>query len=484
MRKFKKKKHKFENIAQLRVEEMAAEGKCIARHENLVVFISDVAPGDVVDVRVTKKRKNYLEAVPVHFHERSELRVQPFCEHFGVCGGCKWQHISYDTQLFYKQKQVNDNIERIGKIKGHQMLPILPSDRISYYRNKLEFTFSDNAWLTKEQIDSGEAFERRALGFHVPLRFDKIVDIKHCYLQPSPSNEIRLAVRDYALAHDLAFINLVKQEGFLRNLIIRTANTGDLMVILQVFQENREQLLPLLDHLIAQFPQITSLHYVVNNKGNETFHDLDVVCYHGEPYIHEQMEGLRFRVGPKSFYQTNSEQAYNLYKLTREFALLKGTETVYDLYTGAGTIANFVARSAAQVVGVEYVASAIEDAKINSQINDITNTHFYAGDMKDVLTDELFARHGRPEVIITDPPRAGMHPDVVTKLLEVKADRIVYVSCNPATQARDLEALSELYDVVKIQPVDMFPQTYHVESVARLTLRDASIPLPTQEEEV
>ncbi|MFD1754640.1 23S rRNA (uracil(1939)-C(5))-methyltransferase RlmD [Rufibacter sediminis] len=471
MRKFKKKKHKYEVIPQLRVEEMAAEGKCISRHDNLVVFISDVAPGDVVDVRVTKKRKNYLEAVPVHFHAYSEMRTQPFCEHFGVCGGCKWQHIPYDTQLFFKQKQVNDNIERIGKITGHEMLPILPSDRVSFYRNKLEFTFSDNAWLTKEQIDSGEELERRALGFHIPLRFDKIVDLRHCYLQPAPSNEIRLAVKEYALEHNLPFFDLVKQEGFLRNLIIRTANTGDLMVIVQVFQDRMDWLQPLLDYLLQQFPQITSLQYVVNSKGNETFHDLEVVCYHGEPYIHEQMEGLRFRVGPKSFYQTNSEQAYNLYKLTREFALLNGTETVYDLYTGAGTIANFVARSAAQVVGIEYVASAIEDAKINSQINDVTNTHFYAGDMKDVLTDELFARHGRPDVIITDPPRAGMHPDVIKKLLEVKANRIVYVSCNPSTQARDLEMLAELYDVVKIQPVDMFPQTYHVESVALLTLR-------------
>ncbi|KAA3436708.1 23S rRNA (uracil(1939)-C(5))-methyltransferase RlmD [Rufibacter hautae] len=471
MRRHKKRKSKYNILPQLRVEEMAAEGKCLARYENLVVFISDVAPGDVVDVRVTKEKKNFLEAVPVHFHEYSEMRTQPFCEHFGVCGGCKWQHIPYDTQLFFKQKQVNDNIERIGKVRGHEMLPILPSDRVSFYRNKLEFTFSDNAWLTKEQIDSGVELERRALGFHVPLRFDKIVDIQHCYLQPAPSNDIRLAVKKYALEHNLAFINLVKQEGFLRNLIIRTANTGDLMVILQVFEDRFDLLQPLLDHLLAEFPQITSLHYVVNNKGNETFHDLEVVCYHGEPYIHEQMEGLRFRVGPKSFYQTNSEQAYNLYKLTREFALLNGHEIVYDLYTGAGTIANFVARSAAQVVGIEYVASAIEDAKINSQINDITNTHFYAGDMKDVLTHDLFAKHGRPDVIITDPPRAGMHPDVVARLLEVKASRIVYVSCNPSTQARDLEMLSELYDVVKIQPVDMFPQTYHVESVALLTLR-------------
>ncbi len=458
---------------------MAAEGKCLARHENLVVFISGVAPGDVVDVRVTKDKKNFLEAVPVHFHAYSDLRVEPFCEHFNVCGGCKWQHISYDTQLFFKQKQVNDNMERIGKLTGHQMLPIIPSERISFYRNKLEFTFSDNAWLTKEQIDSGLELERRALGFHMPQRFDKIVDLRHCYLQPAPSNDIRLAVRAYALEHNLPFINLIKQQGFLRNLIIRTANTGDLMVIVQVFEDNLALLQPLLDFLVQKFPEITSLQYVVNSKGNETFHDLEVVCYHGEPYMHEQMEGLRFRVGPKSFYQTNSEQAYLLYQLTREFAQLNGTETVYDLYTGAGTIANFVARSCAQVVGIEYVESAIEDAKINSQINNITNTHFYAGDMREVLSDELFERHGRPDVIITDPPRAGMHPDVVAKLLEVKAPRIVYVSCNPGTQARDLEMLSELYEVVKIQPVDMFPQTYHVESVALLMLK-TSPPAPLQ----
>nr|WP_262896460.1 23S rRNA (uracil(1939)-C(5))-methyltransferase RlmD [Adhaeribacter terrigena] len=455
-------------IPQVRIEEMVAEGKCLVRYQNLVVFVKDVAPGDVVDLQVTKKRKSYLEAKAVKFHEYSDVRVQPFCEHFGVCGGCKWQHIGYETQLFYKQKQVKDNLERIGKVATADMLPILPSDQLSYYRNKLEFTFSNNRWLTYEQIKSGAEFDRNALGFHIAQRFDKIIDVQHCYLQPSPSNEIRLAVSEYARVNNLVFFDLIRMEGFLRNLIIRTANTGELMVIVQLGREEEENRIALLNFLLEKFPQITSLHYVINTKGNETFHDLDVVCYHGAPYIHESMEGLRFRVGPKSFYQTNSTQAYELYKLTREFADLTGKENVYDLYTGAGTIANFVARQAKQVIGVEYVPSAIEDAKINSEINAITNTHFYAGDMKDVLNDELFAKHGRPDVIITDPPRAGMHPDVIKMLLEVHAPKIVYVSCNPATQARDVEMLSEKYTVTKIQPVDMFPQTHHVENIVQL----------------
>ncbi|MFC5271912.1 23S rRNA (uracil(1939)-C(5))-methyltransferase RlmD [Adhaeribacter terreus] len=462
------KKKKFELIPQVRIEEMVAEGKCLVRYQNLVVFVKDVAPGDVVDLQVTKKRKSYLEAKAVKFYEYSDVRVEPFCEHFGVCGGCKWQHIGYETQLFYKQKQVKDNLERIGKVSTSEMLPILPSDQLSYYRNKLEFTFSNNRWLTYEQIKSGEEFDRNALGFHIAQRFDKIIDVQHCYLQPAPSNEIRLAVAAYARENGLVHFDLLRMEGFLRNLIIRTANTGELMVIVQLGREEAENRIALLDFLLQKFPQITSLHYVINSKGNETFHDLDVVCYHGLPYIHESMEGLRFRVGPKSFYQTNSAQAYELYKLTREFADLTGKENVYDLYTGAGTIANFVARQAKQVIGVEYVPSAIEDAKINSEINEITNTHFYAGDMKDVLNDELFAKHGRPDVIITDPPRAGMHPDVIKMLLDVQAPKIVYVSCNPATQARDVEMLSEKYTVTKIQPVDMFPQTHHVENIVQL----------------
>ena len=470
MRKQKNKKQ-FEIIKNIRIEEMAAEGKCLARHENLVIFVTGVAPGDVVDLKVTKQKKNFLEASPIHFHTYSELRVEPFCEHFGVCGGCKWQHIGYDTQLFYKQKQVKDNLERIGKIGSKPIIPIKASDKTAYYRNKLEYTFSNNSWLTTAQIQSGQEYDRNALGFHIPARFDKILDIKHCYLQPDPSNNIRLSVRQYAKLHNLVFFDMVKMEGFLRNLIIRTANTGDVMVIVQVYHDDRPALLGLLEHLKNNFPGITSLQYVINGKGNETFHDLDVVCFHGEPYIHEEMEGLRFRVGPKSFYQTNSDQAYELYKITRDFAGLTGTEVVYDLYTGAGTIANFVARQAQEVIGVEYVASAIEDAKLNSRINNIPNTKFYAGDMREVLNEAFIQEHGQPDVIITDPPRAGMHPDVVEKLNQLRANRIVYVSCNPATQARDLEALAPNYEVVKIQPVDMFPQTHHVENVVLLELK-------------
>jgi 23S rRNA (uracil1939-C5)-methyltransferase len=449
---------------------MVAEGKCLVRHDNLVIFVTGVAPGDVVDLRITKAKKSFLEAVPTRFHKYSDLRVEPFCQHFGTCGGCKWQHLGYDTQLQYKQQQVEDTLQRIGKVEMPPVAPIQHSPARTYYRNKLEYTFSHNGWLTNEQIQSGAEIERRVLGFHTPARFDKIIDVQHCWLQPEPSNEIRLAVRNYAHEHDLPFNNLVTQEGFLRNLIIRTANTGDLMVILQCYYHH-DALVPLLDYLHAKFPQITSLNYVLNNKGNETFHDLEVVCYKGEPHIHEEMEGLRFRVGPKSFYQTNSEGAYNLYKIARDFAQLTGNELVYDLYTGAGTIANFVARQASKVIGVEYVEQAVQDAYVNSEINNITNTAFFAGDMKDVLTAEFTAQHGRPDVIITDPPRAGMHPDVVQRLLEIRAPRIVYVSCNPATQARDLELLDSAYRVTRVQPVDMFPHTHHVENVVALELR-------------
>ncbi|MHC2992375.1 RNA methyltransferase [Pontibacter sp. HJ8] len=470
MRKTKKKTN-FEILENIRIEEMVAEGKCLARHENMVVFVGGVAPGDVVDLRITRKKKSFMEAEAVRFHAYSDVRVQPFCEHFGTCGGCKWQHIGYDTQLYYKQKQVQDNLERIGKVALPAIDPILGSAKDKFYRNKLEFTFSNYGWLTNEQIKSGEEHERRALGFHMPGRFDKILDIRNCYLQPEPSNSIRLAVRDYARANDLVFFDKLRMTGWLRNLIVRTANTGELMVILQVYHEDPEALTGILEHLATTFPEITSLQYVVNGKGNETYHDLEVVCYKGLPYIHEEMEGIRFRVGPKSFYQTNGDQAYELYKLTRDLAGLTGNELVYDLYTGAGTIANFVARQCREVIGIEYVPSAIEDAKINSQINDITNTTFYAGDMKDILSDELVARHGRPDVVITDPPRAGMDEKVVAKLLQVHPNRIVYVSCNPATQARDLEMLSERYDVTRVQPVDMFPQTHHVENIVLLTAK-------------
>ncbi len=473
----KKKRVFWPPILNVDITAMAAEGRCVARHEGQVIFVSGVAPGDRVDLRITKAQKNYLEAVPTAFHQFSEERVEPFCQHFGVCGGCKWQHIAYDAQLRHKQQQVEDALRRIGKVVDlPPILPILPSEQTRYYRNKLEFSASPNAWLTAEQIASGETFDRRVLGFHAPGRFDKIVDIEHCHHQPDPSNALRLRVREFAREANMSFYDAVSQRGWLRSLIIRTAETtGETMVIVQVqtpvAPESPADLDNLLAMLQAEFPAITSLHYVINDKGNDTFHDLDVVTVKGPGYIHEQMENLVFRVGPKSFYQTNARQALRLYQLTRELAQLTPNDLVYDLYTGAGTIANFVARQARHVVGVEYVEQSILDARINSQINHIANTTFYAGDMKDVLTADLLARHGAPDVVITDPPRAGMHPDVVARLLEAAPRRIVYVSCNPATQARDLELLGADYRVSVVQPVDMFPHTYHVENVAVLERR-------------
>jgi len=461
-----------ELLRNVTIQDMVAEGKCLVRVENLVIFVSQVAPGDVVDLRVTRAKKAFLEAVPVKFHVYSELRTTPFCQHFGTCGGCKWQHLTYDAQLRYKQQQVMDQLTRIGKVALPEIPFILASPQRTYYRNKLEYTFSDNGWLTAEQItDDTQAFDRHVLGFHTPARFDKIIDVQHCHLQAEPSNEIRLFVRDYGRRHGLEFGNLVRQTGSLRNLIIRTAqSTGEIMVILQCYRPH-ESIEPLLDALYAKFPGITSLNYVLNDKGNETFHDLEVVCYRGKPYIEEAMENLRFRIGPKSFYQTNSEGAHQLYQVARDFAGLRGDELVYDLYTGAGTIASFVAHQARRVIGVEYVAQAVADAHVNAEINHITNMEFYAGDMKDILTAEFTARHGRPDVLITDPPRAGMHPDVVARLLELRAPRIVYISCNPATQARDLELLDVAYKVTRVQPVDMFPHTHHVENVVALELK-------------
>jgi len=461
-----------EALLNVEIQDMVAEGKCLVRIHNLVVFVNNAAPGDVVDLRITKAKKNYLEATPTVFHKYSELRTTPFCQHFGTCGGCKWQHLSYDAQLRAKQQQVEDALRRIGKVELPEVPAILPSPARTYYRNKLEYTFSYLGWLTGEQIqDDTRQYERRVLGFHTPGRFDKIIDVEHCWLQPEPSNEIRLFVRDYAREQALRFNNIEKQTGLLRNLIIRTAqSTGQTMVILQCYHQH-EAIEPLLDALYAEFPGITSLNYVLNDKGNETFHDLEVINYRGQPFIEEEIEGLRFRIGPKSFYQTNSEGAFNLYKIARDFAAIKPTDLVYDLYTGAGTIANFVARQARRVVGVEYVEQAVLDARVNSQINGITNTGFFAGDMKDMLTADFTAQHGQPDVIITDPPRAGMHEDVVKRLAELRAPRLVYISCNPATQARDLEMLDAVYRVTRVQPVDMFPHTHHVENVVLLELR-------------
>ncbi|MGV3764040.1 23S rRNA (uracil(1939)-C(5))-methyltransferase RlmD [Parapedobacter sp.] len=457
-------------LADVSIVDIAEGGKGVAKVDDLVVFVDKAIPGDVVDVELTRKKKNFAEARVRHIKESSAHRITPFCGHFGVCGGCKWQHMDYPAQLTYKQKGVDEALTRLGKVDTSMMEAILPAPQARYYRNKLEYTFSNKRWLT-DIDDAHESLEMRALGFHVPSRFDKILDIEHCYLQQDPSNAIRNGLRSYALQHDISFYDLRQHEGALRNLIIRTASTGELMVIVVFAYTDDETIQATMAFLQSEFPTITSLLYVVNQKKNDTIFDQDIHLYAGRDHIFEEMEGLRFKVGAKSFYQTNSAQAYELYKITRDFAGLEGWERVYDLYTGAGTIANFVARHAAEVIGVEYVPSAIEDAKINSMINGIQNTKFYAGDMKDVLTADFVATNGKPDVVIVDPPRAGMHPDVVARLLEMAAPKLVYVSCNAATQARDLALLAERYAVRRIRPVDMFPHTQHVENVVLLALK-------------
>lgn len=462
-------------LTAIKIDSIAAEGKCVARDEGRVIFVSGVAPGDVVDLKVIRKKKSFLEAIPVAFHSYSELRENPFCSHFGTCGGCKWQHISYPHQLRYKQQQVVDSLERIARVPLPPVSPILGNKKTTYYRNKLEYTFSDKRWLTQDEIRSGEDLERRALGFHIPGRFDKILDIDHCYLQAEPSNAIRLSLKDFCRKENIPFFDLLHQTGYLRNLIIRTTSTGELMVILQVAADRKEWLNPILQHLTSEFPGITSLNYVINSKKNETFNDLEVVCASGRPYIIEEMPypharrpPLRFRIGPKSFYQTNSEQAAVLYARVLEMAGLTGKERLYDLYTGTGTIACFLASEAAEVIGLEYVEAAVEDARVNAAENHLTNLQFFAGDMKDLLTPAFIDSHGRPDVVITDPPRAGMHEDVIRVLLAAAPDRIIYVSCNPATQARDVALLSEKYRLTAVQPVDMFPHTHHVENIVCL----------------
>jgi 23S rRNA (uracil1939-C5)-methyltransferase len=453
------------------IEELGAEGKCVSRYNNIVVFSEKTVPGDIVDLKVTHfKKKKFGEAKIEKIISPSPNRVEPKCQHFGLCGGCKLQHIDYSTQLIFKQKQVKDNLERLGKITIPEIQTIIGSSKIYEYRNKLDYTFSNKRWLLEEEMNQ-EHDTLHGLGFHLPGKFDRVLDIQKCHLQPEPSNSIRLEVKDYALKHGLTFYNVRAHEGFLRNLIIRTTNTNEVMVLLQFGYEEKKDIQNLLSHLVSTFPQITSVVYFINTKKNDTYSDLEVHTFHGPAYIQEEMEGLTFRVGPKSFYQTNSDQAYVLYKATRDVAGLTGKEVVYDLYTGTGTIANFIAKYAKQVIGIEYVADAIEDAKVNSKINNITNTLFYAGDMKDVLNKEFIEQHARPDVIITDPPRAGMHEDVVNTLLFIGAPKIVYVSCNPATQARDLSMLDSDYEVTKIQPVDMFPHTAHVENVVLLTKR-------------
>ena len=456
-------------IENVEIVDVAAEGKSLARVDDMVVFVPFGAPGDIVDLKLDKKRKSYGEAHIVAMKKPSEIRVEPFCQHFGVCGGCKWQHIPYEYQLKYKRQQVVDALERIAKVDLPEVMPAMGSANTTHYRNKLEFTFSNKCWLTFEELNSGKEFpDRNALGFHIPGAFDKVLDIKKCWLQEDVSNEIRLFLRGYAIEKGYSFYDLRAQEGLMRTIMIRTTSTGEIMLIVVFGAPEEEAIADVMQALKSKFPQITSLQYVINLKVNDTIADQEVVLYSGREYVEEEMEGLKFRIGPKSFYQTNSQQAYELYKVARRMADLSGDELVYDLYTGTGTIANFVSRKAKKVIGIEYVPEAIEDAKLNSAVNVIDNTEFYAGDMKDILTDEFVEANGRPDVMIVDPPRAGMHEDVVNVILNAEPERIVYVSCNLATQARDLALLDAKYRVTEVQPVDMFPHTHHVENVVKL----------------
>lgn len=469
------KKKPLPVLEHVRITACAAEGKALARVDDTVVFVPFVVPGDVVDLQVKKKKSSYMEAVAVKMHEASPLRTEPRCRHYGVCGGCKWQCLRYEEQLKAKQQQVEDALTRIGKVELPEFQPILGSRNIYGYRNKLEFGFSNKRWLTEEEVRQDVKYEvMDAVGFHITGAFDKILDITECHLMDDINNRIRNDIRQYALEHGLTFYDLRENRGLLRSLMIRNSNTGELMFLVQFrieTSEEQQQADALMQHLGEAFPEITSLLYVDNHKANDTFADQEIHVVRGKDHIFEKMENLRFKVGPKSFYQTNTEQAYELYKVAREFAQLTGEELVYDLYTGTGTIANFVAGQARQVIGIEYVPEAIEDAKVNSELNGITNTLFYAGDMKDILNRDFIDQHGRPDVIITDPPRAGMHKDVIDTILFAAPRRIVYVSCNPATQARDLQLLDAEYKVFKVQPVDMFPHTQHVENVVLLERR-------------
>lgn len=466
----KKTKPVFENIEVL---DAAAKGKSIAKApDGKVIFLANAIPGDVVDVEAFKKRKAYYEGKAINFLSYSDKRVAPECEHFGTCGGCKWQHMGYEHQLFYKQQEVTNNLQRIGKVELPEITPISGSAEQYFYRNKMEFSFSDSRWLSLEEIQSEvEITERNALGFHIPGMWDKILDLNKCHLQADPSNAIRNGVKEFAIANEIPFFNARKQEGLLRTLMLRTTSTGEVMVLIQFFYEDKEKRELLLNFIKNEFPEITSLQYVVNGKGNDTIYDQEVVCYHGKDFIEEEMEGLKFKINAKSFYQTNSAQAYELYKITRDFAGLSGDELVYDLYTGTGTIAQFVAKKAKHVIGVESVPEAIADAKLNATHNKIDNVSFYVGDMKKVFTAGFVEENGVPDVIISDPPRDGMHKDVIAQLLAIQGKKIVYVSCNSATQARDLELLDSKYRVTKTQAVDMFPQTHHVENVVLLELR-------------
>ena len=459
-------------IEGLEITTLAAEGKAMGHHEGVVIFVPMTIPGDIVDVQITKRHRRFMEGRVVNFVHKSDKRCEPVCKHFGVCGGCKWQNLPYQAQLDYKTQQVCDQLVRIGKLEIPEVRPCLGSEKQLYYRNKIEYTFADRRWLTYEEIaEQGDIAAAPALGFHIPNMFDKILDIEECHLQPSPSNEIRNFIKEFCIENGYSFHNARAHEGLMRTMVIRTASTGEVMVIVVFNEDDKERINALMSHLKSEFPEITSLIYMINEKWNDSLGDREPICFAGKDHIIEEMEGLKFKVGPKSFYQTNSEQAYELYKVTREFADLKESDTLYDLYTGTGTIANFCARRAKKVVGVEYVKEAIDDAKINSEINNIDNTTFYAGDMKDVLSDEFVERNGRPDVIILDPPRAGVDERVLEVIKRAAPERMVYVSCNPSTQARDLALLDDMYEILAVQPVDMFPHTHHVENVVKLRKR-------------
>ncbi len=460
------KKSFYPNVT---ISDIGAEGKSLTKINNLIVFTSNAIPGDVVDLQVFKKKKRYEEAKATHFHHLSELRTEPYCEHFGICGGCKWQNLLYEEQLKYKQKQVEDQFVRIGKITIPEFFPILGSQKTIFYRNKLEYTFSNKRWLTEKEVSSEKVVEnRKALGFHIPGLFDKVMSVNKCWLQPEPSNSIRNFIFNLTENNDYQFFDIKQQTGLLRTLIIRTTSINQVMVIVTFFYDDKEKINSLLNALKEKFPEINSIMYVINQKGNDTINDQKVHLFSGVDHIWEEMEGLRFKISPKSFYQTNSEQAYELYKVVRNFTRLTSTENVYDLYTGTGTIANFIARDCRQVIGIEYVPQAIEDARINSEVNQITNTHFFAGDIRKIMTGTFVKEHGKPDIIITDPPRSGMHKDAVQAILDAAPEKVVYISCNPATQARDINLMIDYYRVEKVQPVDMFPHTHHIENVVLL----------------
>lgn len=458
-------------ISDIAVTDTAVGGKGLARHDGMVIFIEDAVPGDVVEVEIYKKKKAFMEGRMVNLIQPSENRIEPFCRHFSYCGGCRWQHLTYEAQLHFKEEHIRQSLIRLAKVELPEINPIMAAQKTQLYRNKLEFSFTQKRWLTNEEMSAGIGMGEPGLGFHIPGRFDKIFDLKECFLQEDPSNEIRNEVGRFAKEKGYSFFNPITQEGMLRSLLLRTSSTGEIMVMIMFRYDQAEEIAVMMDRIKDSFPAITSLLYTINTKKNDTYHDLDIKTWHGKDHILEEMEGLKFRIGPKTFYQTNSEQAYNLYKITRDYAAIKKTDIVYDLYTGAGTIANFVSPLAKKVIGIEYVEDAIADAKVNSEINKISNTDFYAGDMKAVLNDEFIAKHGKPDVIITDPPRAGMDEQVIHKINELKASRVVYVSCNPGTQARDLALLDEVYKVSAVQPIDMFPHTDHSENVVLLELR-------------